>query len=271
MNQLSRRAKHETDFHSHSHFSDGSDSPTQIVEVAVQSGLKEIALTDHDTIDGLVEASKRSKELGLKFIPGIELSVRYEDTRLLHLLGLNIDIDVPEFSRLYLAYRERREKALEAVFLALKLKGIELTYDALKPYGFGKSLDRQAVAKWLMEKDYAPSIPRAWIDILDDITYEQDEILSISEAIEMIHAAHGKVYLAHIHKDIGMLGYSDDDITVRIGHLKTMGLDGIEARYPSFTEADKKLIAKLVERYQLETCGGSDYHGSYRKEVKLGD
>ncbi len=258
------------DYHIHSVYSDGSDTPKEIIQKAKKRGLDTLALTDHDTIDGLKEASAEAIRLNINFINGIELSTRYDDHRLIHILGLGIDIVHPDFQARYTSFKKDREEALPIVIEELQKKGIPIQMNDLDQYRTGHYLDRQTAAKWLVKNKYASSIPRAWIDILDDIAYIPNELINVHDAFEMIHAGKGKAFIAHIHKPIGLYGYSDQEAFLRLQQLKLEGLDGIEAFYPTYTEKDKKLIQKAVSELGLLQSGGSDYHGKNRPEVHLG-
>lgn len=258
------------DYHIHSVYSDGSDTPKEIIQKAKKRGLDTLALTDHDTIDGLKEASAEAIRLNINFINGIELSTHYDDHRLIHILGLGIDIVHPDFQARYTRFKKDREEALPIVIEELQKKGIPIQMNDLDQYRTGHYLDRQTAAKWLVKNKYASSIPRAWIDILDDIAYVPNELINVRDAFEMIHAGKGKTFIAHIHKPIGLYGYSDQEALLRLQQLKLEGLDGIEAFYPTYTEKDKKLIQKAVSELGLLQSGGSDYHGKNRPEVHLG-
>lgn len=259
------------DMHVHSVYSDGSDTPEEIMERAGRLGVKRIALTDHDSIGGLHEAREAASRFGLTFINGIELSVRYEKTRLLHILGLNLDVENKIFLSRYQQYRNQRTAALEKVVVKLKAFGADLRLESLKPHVMSGQMDRQTVAKWLVAEGYAPNITKAWNDFLDKIPYEEGEILEPREAFDMIHAAGGQAYLAHIHKWIGMEGYGAEETKARVQELMRMGLDGIESEYPSFTEIDRAQVRNLVETLGLAESGGSDYHGSFRPDAELGN
>lgn len=258
------------DLHVHSVYSDGSDQPEDIIKTALRIGLDRIALTDHDCIDGLEEAISAAKGTPIAFIPGIELSVRYEGNRLLHILGYGLDITNQDFLEVYRSYRARRQEALTHVVSALNKRDIIIRIEDLRSHTLGETMDRQAVARWLVANEVAENISQAWVDYLDYIPYADGELLSPSEAFKMIHMAGGKAYVAHIHKWIGFLGYDHQDVYDRIGDLVAMGLDGIEAEYPTYSKEDKYLIDRLIIQYGLLKSGGSDYHGSNRPGVLLG-
>lgn len=259
------------DYHIHSHYSDGSDSPTEIVQRSKKLGITHIAITDHDTIGGLEEANYVAKAVNIQFLKGIELSVRYEKTRLIHILGLGLETEQTTFQVQYQKYRDCREKSLVKVIKALEEKQIFINLEDLRTISFDEKLDRQAVAKWLIANQYAPDMQKAWNNYLDPIPYAEEELLTPEAAFEMIHAANGKAFLAHIHKPIGMYGYSKEETMARVSALKAMGLDGIESRYPSYLNSDLEQVEDLVRTLGLEQSGGSDYHGVYRPDVELGD
>lgn len=259
------------DFHIHSIYSDGSDTPAQIMQLAKQKNIKTIALTDHDTIAGLDIAKSEADKYQLNFVPGIELSVRYEKTRLIHILGLGIDHQCEPFKERYAKYRRNRELAVDYVLEKLLDIGVQINRSDLQEFCFDHSLDRQAIAKYLIAKGYATSMPLAWMNYLDTIEYAPGELLEPIEAFELIHAGGGKAYIAHIHKPIGLEGFTKKAQFDRMAQLKALGLDGIESHYPSYSHDDIRFIQQLVEQLDLLQCGGSDYHGTYRSEVTIGD
>lgn len=261
----------QEDFHIHSVYSDGSDTPAQIMELASQNGIVRLALTDHDTISGLDTAAKEARKHDIQFVPGIEFSVRYNDNRLIHILGLGIDVQATDFLTPYNRYKKHREDAVEHVLSHLKVMGVDVTFEALRPFSYDCTIDRQAIAKYLVAAKHASSIPEAWIQYLDRIPYLEKELLLPTQAFDMIHAAGGKAYIAHIHKPIGLYGFDRTDQLKRLEQLMLLGLDGIESHYPSFSAEDLAFIQDAVKRLGLMECGGSDYHGAYRKEVTIGD
>ena len=261
----------DKDYHIHSIYSDGSDSPKEIIEKALARDMKVIALTDHDCIGGLEEARLEANKKKLVFVPGIELSVRYDTTRQIHILGLNIDYTNSDFLHRYTAYRKCRENAVDFVLDELAIIGPRISKDMLLPYSHGLSLDRQSVAKYLLNNGFAPTMQQAWVNYLDKIPNQEGELLSPIEAFEMIHAASGKAYIAHIHKPIGLYGYNEKDMLQRLDELHRLGLDGIESHYPSYSFEDLRFIQRAIEKIGLLECGGSDYHGAHRISVLIGD
>lgn len=258
------------DLHVHSNVSDGSDTPTMIIEKAKALKLNVIALTDHDSIDGLQEAERAAIALKVRFIKGIELTVDYDNNRLLHLLGLDIDPVNPRFLEIYNAYRTKRASQLEYVMTALRKRGVKLNLEDLAPYVTGGKGDRQAIAKWLVASGHTKNITHSWMDYLDLIPHAEGEILELSQAFEMIKAAGGKTFLAHYCKGIGLEGYDADETVDRLIQLKEQGLDGIERFYPTYTQEQEQELESMIQSVGLLTCGGSDYHGTNRPSIGLG-
>jgi len=257
------------DLHVHSTYSDGSDSPSDIIMKSKDMGLYAVALTDHDNIDGIKEANKVAHKYGVRFIPGIELSVRHSSNRLLHILGLGINSTNPEFLSKYNHYRDRREYYLDHVFNHFNKMKIPIHPEDVMPYASGDKLDRQAVCKWLVANGYAKTITHAWIDFVDHIPYNDKELASKDEAFNMIRTAGGKSFLAHYTKPIGLYGYSFQERIGILRDLKTMGLDGIERYYPTFSYADNEEAQYYIDHLGLMPSGGTDYHGENRKGNEL--
>lgn len=258
------------DLHVHSVFSDGSDTPTQIIKKAQKIKLQGIALTDHDCIEGLEEAEREAIKLGVPFYNGIELSTSFGENRLLHILGINYDRKNTEFLNKYYAYRKRREGTLPQLFDALAKKGVTVNVNELYNYTDCKYIDRLCVVKWLVDHEYAESLYHAWVNYVDTIPYAKGELLEPEEAFEMIKAGGGKSYLAHFQKYIGFEGYNKELRYKFLKELQNVGLDGIEAYYPSFTKQEEAEVNEYVRNLGLISSGGTDYHGLYRLNNELG-
>lgn len=259
------------DFHIHSNYSDGSDTPKEIMERASKLNIKKIALTDHDTISGLAEASQAAQSFGIEFVPGIELSVSYDQDRLLHILGLGIDPKNLDFLEAYYNYKRGKDESIEYVLTCLLDFNIYLTRNMLLDYSYEGYLDRHSIAKWLLHQEHSTSMQDSWVNYLDKIPYLEVELLSPKEAFNLIHVGGGRSYLAHIHKPIGLFGFTEEEKIQRLIHLKSIGLDGIESHYPSFDAKDLEFIGTVVSKLSLLECGGSDYHGKNRIDVNIGD
>lgn len=258
------------DLHTHSTYSDGSDTPREVVQKAKLYGLNGLALTDHDCIEGLAEAEKEAKKLNVNFYSGMELSTSYGEQRLIHILGIGFNREDIEFQKKYIQYRQRREDKLSKVFESLIRKRIPLKVDDLYQYAAGGYLDRQCVVKWLVANRYAESNYKAWVNYVDVVSYSKGELIEPEEVVDMIKGAGGKTYLAHYQKWIGFEGYNKEEKTNFLKDLQRIGIDGIERYYPTYTKAEEDELDEYIQALGLIPCGGTDYHGSNRVGNDLG-
>lgn len=258
------------DLHIHTTVSDGSYSPEQLVQEAKKIGLKAVAITDHDSIDGHEEAQAEADRLGIKLVKGIEFSVANGGSRLIHILGLGIEPLCEGFMSIYSRFRQERSEKLNHVFEKLRAMGVEIDRSEAEPYKTGEYMDRQSIAKVLFYKGYAATLKDAWVNYLDHIDYIEGELISPEDAFSAIHAAGGKAFMAHFHLPIGLKGFSDNEVHRRLGELKSLGLDGLEYYYPSFTMEDQIRCAGYIEEFDFLKSGGTDFHGANREHIKLG-
>lgn len=259
------------DLHTHSYISDGSCSPTEVIISAKKNNLKAIALTDHDSIAGLNEASIAAKKNNIELINGLEISALYKDGRLLHILGLNINLDNDYFLTAYNKMKKAREKGIPKILEHIKkTTGLSIDINDLHKVKYDEYLSRYDIYRYIIENNICTEPQKVWDVYLDPIPYGKDELIPVDEAIKMIHEAGGKAYLAHFNKRIGLGGLSFEDIEDNIKYLVSLGLDGIERYYPSYIDDDRKLLDYLVWKYQLYSSGGTDYHGTNRGNIEIG-
>lgn len=258
------------DLHTHTNVSDGTLTPKELIQLAKETGLSAVAITDHDSIAGLEDAQLEADKLGINFINGIEFSTAYGENRLIHILGLGIDPNNEGFLKLYTKFRQERSDKLAPAFEKLRSMGVDINYEVVQPFISGGFMDRQAIAKYLVAKGYTKSVKESWINYLDKVNYIKGELIEPQDAFNAIHAGGGKAFLAHFHLPIGLKGYSEEEALLRLKQLQEFGLDGLELFYPSFTEEDSNRCAKYIKEFNFLTSGGSDFHGANRPNVKLG-
>jgi predicted metal-dependent phosphoesterase TrpH len=258
------------DFHVHSHVSDGTNSPREIIKMAYEKKINAIALTDHDSVEGINEAEIEAEKYGVNFLKGIEISTDYGDGKLLHILGIGIDPSNVDFLKAYKRMKIAREEGLDRVLEILKGQGIAISYDELQEFAVGKYIDRQAITKYFVHKKICDNVPQVWQKYLDPIPYGEGELLSPKETLEIIKKSGGMSFLAHYHKRIGLEGYNKEEKEEQIKYLISLGLDGIERYYPSFSDDDIEYVEYLMNKYNLLPCGGTDFHGGNRPEISLG-
>ena len=263
------------DLHTHSNKSDGTLTPSELVELAAKKGITYLALTDHDTVDGIDEAIKKAEEInasgsGLKapvIIPGIEFSTDFNG-RDVHVVGLDIDHHNSDFlkeTEFFLDSREGRNRAMAA---KLKAVGIGISYEGLKKMFPDCVLTRAHFAKYLYEYGYVKSTHEAFERYLgpDCPCYVPREKITPVKAVEMTLMAGGIPVLAHplIYK----LG--DERLRELIAMMKDAGLAGIEGYYSTHSEEDTEYVKKLADEFGLCLSGGSDFHGSNKPGIDLG-
>lgn len=260
------------DLHVHSNISDGTLSPTEVVNLAAESGLIAIALTDHDTIDGVKEAKEQAKQLmktgvEITVIPGTELSASYLN-RDIHILGLFVDIENTSFRKaLENACKERDLRNIKMCENLNKV-GIPITVEAMKLDNPNTIITRAHFAKYLYENGYVKSREEAFQKYLHEHGpyYVPRQYLTPEEAISYIKEAGGIPVLAHplLYK------FSHTQLVTLIQQLKKAGLVGIEAIYSCNISNDESYVKSLAREYDLVITGGSDFHGANKPHIQIG-
>ncbi len=258
------------DLHVHSNISDGTLTPKEIVNLAIKDNISAVALTDHDSVEGVKALSIEATKNNLKFLTGIEISCEYGKGRILHLLGLGIDIDNVKFIKPYEEMKEARELGVNVVLKFIKNKGIDLTLDDLKELATNKYIDRYTIHRYFIKNNICNNAQEVWDKYLDPVPYEKGELIKVEDAIRIIKESGGVSILAHYNKKIGLYGYTESEKEEYIKYLVGKGLDGVERYYPSFTNNDYKFLDYIINKYSLVYSGGSDFHGENREDIKLG-
>lgn len=242
------------DLHLHSTYSDGSNTPAELVELCHKAGLSALSITDHDNIGGLPEAKKAAKQAGIKFIPGIELSSRFVDQNI-HLLGYFIDYGnqalKTELENLRIARIERAHEIIKR----LNKKGIHISFEDMDGIGDLSSVGRVHIGKALYKNRYVNSVGDAFKRYLvpGTETYVEKKILPAQEAIDIVKNAGGLVFIAHP---------GIEKLNNRMDELVGMGIDGIEVYHPNHKMDDIIYFEDYINKNKLLCSGGSDYHGS---------
>jgi predicted metal-dependent phosphoesterase TrpH len=240
------------DLHSHSTASDGAFAPAVVVQEAHKAGLAAIALTDHDTTAGLAEAQAESDRLGIRLVPGVELSA-VENDHETHILGLHLGSTVPIDARLAELREMRRTRASKIVDL-LNANGVRITFESVLEQAGDAAIGRPHVARALIAEGWAADSRDAFDRYLATGRpgFVPKEQLTVRDAIALIHAAGGLAIVAHP----GQQGTRE-----RIELLKNDGMDGVEVRHPGHSSEDITRLMALVEHFGLVPSGGSDWHG----------
>ena len=259
-----------TDLHIHSLVSDGSMTPEEIAAYAKKRGLSAFALTDHDNIAGDAAAEKAARELGLGFVPGMELSVRFHG-RKLHIVCLGFDRAHPSFQKFYKKVRASKEAKIHEIISFVRARGIKITMEDVERFAYGLA-DRYAIMRYLVSLHLYEHAQPLWDNYLDPAVHALglDGIIEPEEALPVIHEAGGITSLAHFHKRIGLKGLTRAEQERAVCDLQALGLDGMEAWYPNYSEEDRAFAAHLIGKYHLLPTAGTDYHGANRPEIALG-
>lgn len=248
----------KADLHMHTTASDGKYSPSYVVELAAKNKLDTIAITDHDTFEGVPEAMSKAKVLGIECITGAEFTIKF-NAREIHVLAYGFDIESADIKSLVAQHGQARLLRASQIVDKLRQKGFDLNMDEVKAESTSNSvynIGRPHIARVMVQKGITASHNEAFIRYLNDDALAQEGISTnykdAKEAFDRIKMAGGVVVLAHPSRF-----YSEDEIE----QLIDIGLDGIEYLHPSHKYDQQCYYEKLCARHQLLKTGGSDFHG----------
>ncbi len=256
------------DLHAHSTASDGSDRPHRLVELAVSRRLSALALTDHDTQEGIAEAREAAEGTGLELIPGTELSLQYEGGGM-HLVVLWLEPGGgPLQDRLAGLQEGRGDRNLRICELLTDL-GMPVDISEVEEEAGGGSVGRPHIAQVMVRKGFVPDIRTAfdlWLGT-GQPAYVGRPRLNPEEAIDLARQSGAVPVLAHPHT----LGITRaEDMARLLQRLRQAGLVGLEAVYSSYPRHEREGYSHLARRFGLVPSGGSDYHGTYKPGLELG-
>jgi hypothetical protein len=255
------------DLHTHTTASDGTLSPTELVRLARGAGLAAVAVTDHDTVDGLGEALEAGRALGLEVVPGIEISAEFQPGTM-HMLGYFIQPDRPVFAEKLRVLQEARRDRNPIIAEKLNALGLAVTMDEVRAAAGGEQVGRPNFARVLLDKGYVSSMGEAFDRYLTKggPAYVDKFRLSPADSVELIHQAGGLAVLAHPFT----LGLGEQVLETFVADLAACGLDGLEVYYPEHDPDQTRACLELAARHGLAVTGGSDFHGDNKPEVALG-
>jgi len=255
------------DLHTHSNKSDGSMSPSELIVLAKDKGLCAIALTDHDTIDGLDEAIAKGDELGIRVIPGVELSCEYQGKDI-HIVGLNINHKDSNFKSTLKEFVDSRDLRNRKMCQKLTKAGLPVDYDELIATFSESVITRAHYARYMLSKGYIKSLPEAFERYIGDNSpcYIPREKVTPVQGIQLILNAGGIPVLAHplLYK------MGKERLDNLVTELKEAGLVALEALYSTYTPSDEREMRALATKHGLLISGGSDYHGLAKPGLELG-
>ena len=263
----------QVDLHTHSNKSDGSYSPAELVDYAIAKNLSAVALTDHDTVDGLAEAVHHAEALSqaglpsIEVIPGIEFSTKYESQDV-HIVGLYIAYDSPVFTAKLQEFVDSRTARNIKMCRNLQQAGIDISYENLLARNPGAVITRAHYASYLFEAGYVKSRQDAFAQYLGDHTkyFVPREKVTPAQAVALILQAGGIPVLAHPP----LYHMGKERLDGLVSSLKDAGLMGIEVLYSTYTRQDERDMLRLASKYDLLASGGSDFHGTNKPNLDLG-
>lgn len=259
------------DLHVHSTRSDGSYTPKELVDYAVEKKLTAFALTDHDTIAGVDEAIAYAKDKAIQVIPGIELSTDYDNGTVkseVHMVGIDIKYNDPGFQVKLLDFYDSRDLRNIKMCQKLSEHGMPMTYAQLIETFPESVITRAHVARLMVQKGYVSEPKKAfdkWIG-LGKPCYVPREKITPEDGVRLILAGGGIPILAHpmLYK------MTEKQLEEMIAPLKEAGLIGIEGIYSTYTPADDACVRRLAKKFDLTISGGSDFHGLAKPGLDLG-
>ena len=254
------------DLHVHSNKSDGTCSPSELVDLAIQKGLSAFALTDHDTTAGLDEAIEYAKGRDIEVVPGIEFSTEYQG-RDIHVLGLAIDYKAPVFADRLQAFVDSRIGRNRKMCRNLTEAGIDISYEKLMAAYPGAVITRAHYARYLLDHGYVKSLPEAFERYVGDHCpyFVPREKVTPVQAVQLIRQAKGIPVLAHPT----LYHMGKDALQKLVSSLTEAGLVGLEAVYSTYSAGEAREMRQLALRNGLLISGGSDFHGSNKPGLEL--
>lgn len=255
------------DLHTHSSASDGAFSPAELMRRAAGGGLSAIALTDHDSLDGLPEAEREAGALGLRLIRGVEIEIAFAPGEF-HLLGLDMGDIKPRLAAAAAGLARSRDERNRKVFELLRELGVEADYDELKAESGGGMIGRPHIAELMVRRRLARSKQDAFDRYLAKgrPLFVQKACLELRDAIDTIHDSGGLALVAHPLS----LFVSWTRMRALMAEWAEMGIDGIEAWHPTAKVKDCARLEALGAEFGFRITAGSDYHGPSRPERRLG-
>ncbi len=261
------------DLHTHTSKSDGSYTPTELVDYAIEKNLAALAITDHDSVEGLNEAVAHAAALSkrglpsVEVIPGIEFSTKYEKQDV-HIVGLYIAYDREDFKEALHSFVNSRVNRNLKMCENLQAAGMDITYEKLQAMYPEAVITRAHYASYLLAHGYVKSRQDAFARYLGDHTkyFVPREKVTPSQAVKLILKAGGVPILAH--PPLYHMGNSR--LESLVSSLKEDGLMGIEVFYSTYTNQDVRDMHRLADKYDLLVSGGSDFHGANKPGLDLG-
>jgi len=253
------------DLHTHTTASDGLLTPSELVKKAAEAGLCAIGIADHDSIGGIDEACRASKQYGIEVVPAVELNTRAGNHEI-HILGYYIKTDLAWFTDFLSNMRNSRMlRARKMVDKLRRIYNMDISYEEVENEAKEGIIARPHIARVLVKKKIARDMAEAYTKYIGSNcpAYVPRYDLTPEEGIKLIYRAGGVPVLAHpaLLPDINLVYY-----------VKKLGIRGLEAYHSKHTPEQCRMIEQLARKWDLIVTGGSDYHGNDEVGgINLGD
>ena len=257
------------DLHTHSTVSDGSDAPRRIPELAAEAGCSAVALTDHDRLDGVAEARERAQELGITLIAGCELSCASPAAAgSMHMLVYFVEATEGPLQNKLAELQAVRDDRNRALAERLGDLGLPVTYDEMQEEAGGSGAGRPHAAAVLVRKGVVSSVGEAFERWLADGRpgYVERTRLEPADALRLVRESGGVASVAHPLS----MKLPDAELEATMRELAELGLAGMECIYGRFSPEEREGLAGMARRLGLVATGGSDHHGTYKPDLRVG-
>lgn len=247
----------KADLHTHTLYSDGVHSYKDLLNFAKVKGIDIIAITDHDTVDGIEDSIKYGEKIGVEVIPGLEMSTDVEGQEV-HLLGYFVDHNNAELNKYLKFFRDERLERAKRILNKLNNNGIDIKFKEVQKIAKNSPICRPHIAKAMVEKGVVKNFQSAFNKYIGDGASAHEKKIHVSpySAIKIINDAGGLAFIAHPGK------MKESILT----SLIQLGIDGIEVVHPSHKRSQQKFYRGIVNQYCLLESGGSDFHGGFRND-----
>jgi 3',5'-nucleoside bisphosphate phosphatase len=254
------------DLHTHSTASDGTFAPGEIARLAARADLAAVALTDHDTVDGLAEFLAAGREAGIEAIPGCEISVEGEGASI-HIVGLWVPAGQSELADALAAMREHRHKRNREILAKLANLGVRLDYEEVLAKA-GDSVGRPHIAEVMIERGACRNFSECFSKFLGNkgLAYVPKKSLTSATAISLLRRAGATPVLAHPL----YMGLSAQALENKVRVFMDLGLEAVEAYYTDHAPSQTAAYLELARKLNLGVSGGSDFHGAPKPEAAIG-
>lgn len=255
------------DLHAHSTASDGSLTPTELMQRAHAAGVRVMALTDHDTLAGLAEAERAAADFGLGFVPGVEVSVTWQKGTV-HIVGLGVDRSNDVLSQGLAGLQKFRDWRAVEMGRRLATEGIEGAFEGARALSNGRLISRTHFARYLVANRHAKDVRAVFRKFLvpGRPGFVAGQWAELGDAVRWVRAAGGQAVVAHPAR----YNMTRSKLRRMLGEFVEVGGEGIEVVSGSHSRDDYFSMARLAREFGLHASAGSDYHGPEHPWIELG-